>query len=207
MHDLLLALNEMHSVGLVHRDIKPENLILFRDDKSGLTQLKLIDVGLAVRFTSDEGVFELNVGTEFYTSPEALRGWHLPASDLFSAALSIFTLMGCPKCGNTENPISETLYSFFRRLTDDKSGKRGTIHKAIRDMKRMKDDLLSSFDVDETSISDMKCQGSIKKFIQSLSLCSNSDSKIVSPCIEDTTQPEYDTDFESCNVTLPVDNN
>jgi len=138
LHDLLLSLKEMHSVGLVHRDIKPDNFMICQNNTTGMTQLKLIDVGLATRFTSDSGVYEVNVGTEYYMSPEALRGWHLPASDLFSAGLSIFMLMGSPQCVNQDSSISESLHELLLKFSSDEHTDRGSICDAIRSVENMK---------------------------------------------------------------------
>jgi len=47
MKSLLVALEFMHSLGIMHRDIKPENIVL--KDKKKLNSLALIDFGLSTK--------------------------------------------------------------------------------------------------------------------------------------------------------------
>ncbi|MFU8822275.1 MAG: protein kinase domain-containing protein [Gammaproteobacteria bacterium] len=91
---IALALDAIHSVGILHRDLKPANIML-RDDGS----LALIDFGVAkLRDQPSEltGLGEI-FGTPYYMSPE--QGEGLPAderSDLYSLGVVLHELLtGC----------------------------------------------------------------------------------------------------------------
>lgn len=94
---LLLALDALHTAGILHRDIKPEN-ILFTDDG----RAHLADLGVArlpgLEETMGQDPERLPVGTLRYMSPEQARGAYLTtSSDLYSAAATLYeALTGDP---------------------------------------------------------------------------------------------------------------
>ncbi|RKP18588.1 serine/threonine protein kinase 15, partial [Rozella allomycis CSF55] len=71
--ELVLAVEHLHSLGIVHRDIKPQNLLI---DKRG--HLKLADFGLSRMHNASSGLImpKTNsfVGTPEYLAPEMLLG-------------------------------------------------------------------------------------------------------------------------------------
>ncbi len=80
----LLGLAAAHDLRLVHGDVSPTNILL---DRAGTS--KLIDFGIATA-VGDSGRY----GTPAYMSPEAVSGaGMLPASDVYSAAAVLFTLL------------------------------------------------------------------------------------------------------------------
>lgn len=68
IHQLFLALNYMHSQGMVHRDIKPENILISQEDP---LEIKLTDFGFATYHHSQE--LEDIVGSPIYMAPEIVQ--------------------------------------------------------------------------------------------------------------------------------------
>ena len=88
---MLGALEEAHSQGVIHRDLKPENMMI---DPEGV--LRIMDFGIA-RSAQDTGGMTaqgMMIGTPDYMSPEQVRGEKAGAqSDLFSFEVILYEML------------------------------------------------------------------------------------------------------------------
>jgi casein kinase II subunit alpha len=80
LYHLLLAIDGLHSVGIMHRDVKPRNVLVNRrlrnSSSSGRAQqpLMLIDLGLADFYLPGVS-YNVRVASRHYKSPELLTGY------------------------------------------------------------------------------------------------------------------------------------
>jgi serine/threonine protein kinase len=90
------ALYSAHAQGVVHRDIKPSNLMLLRDNNAVITQIKVVDFGIARVNRSGHGsqsqtATGLVFGTPYYMSPEQCRGERVDhRADIYSLGCTLF---------------------------------------------------------------------------------------------------------------------
>lgn len=85
-HQIIDALEYMHTQGVSHRDIKPENMML--DSDYGL---KLADFG----FSSTQALNETKRGTDGYMAPEIYKGVEYSGQcvDLFATGIILFIMV------------------------------------------------------------------------------------------------------------------
>ena len=125
LHDMLEALQEIHSNGLIHFDIKPDNILVERRDRRKII-VKLADFGLM----SSRCDTKLPTGTFPFCAPELFEGNgpYSFAVDLWSLGVALLRLI-CDLPYPTErrnegfDPLSVWAY-----------GWRGVIHGALKKM-------------------------------------------------------------------------
>lgn len=92
IHGVLDGLEYLHKIELVHNDITPRN-IMFDDSADGDVTVKIIDMG----HTSPEVAGDFNFITSdldpFYRAPETFAGIFNYASDTYSAASVLYTML------------------------------------------------------------------------------------------------------------------
>ncbi|MEX0819382.1 MAG: serine/threonine-protein kinase [Pirellulaceae bacterium] len=109
---ILAALQEAHSLGVLHRDLKPSNIFLIDRDGSA-DFVKVFDFGIAkvMRNADVRASVELTakgtvLGTPSYMSPEQCAGSELsPASDLYSLAIMLYELLTGSLPFSHKNPV------------------------------------------------------------------------------------------------------
>lgn len=72
MHQLVLAVKELHSKNVLHRDIKLSNILVSKDLQTKRLQVKLADFGSAKILASPTAKHEFSIGTMGFMAPEAL---------------------------------------------------------------------------------------------------------------------------------------
>lgn len=85
-HQIISALEYLHTQGVSHRDIKPENMMLDAD-----YNLKIADFG----FSSSQALNETKRGTDGYMAPEIYKGiaYSGQCVDLFATAIILFIMV------------------------------------------------------------------------------------------------------------------
>lgn len=90
--EILVALDYMHSHGVVHRDLKPENIMLHGDDR-----IKIIDFGIAASAGARRltfGKLSHVMGSPDYISPEQVKNRRGDArSDLYSVGVMLYEML------------------------------------------------------------------------------------------------------------------
>ncbi len=99
MSQVLSALSDAHSAGVIHRDLKPEN-IMVEQRRGEADFVKVLDFGIAkiVDGTNEDGPALTRAGfvcgTPEYMSPEQARGAQLDhRSDLYAVGVILYQLM------------------------------------------------------------------------------------------------------------------
>jgi len=111
VHQVLLALEYLHSVNVVHRDLKPENLLY--SDRTPNASVKVADFGLSKIVDSDQMLMTA-CGTPDYVAPEVLTlcGYN-QAVDIWSLGVIMYTML-CGYHPFISDNMSE-LFSIIKR--------------------------------------------------------------------------------------------
>jgi len=92
MQHMFRAIFYMHENHICHRDLKPENFLFTTKEEIEKTHLKVIDFGLACKFSSDQ-VLTTKAGTPYYVAPQVLAGKYDCSSDLWSLGVIMYVVL------------------------------------------------------------------------------------------------------------------
>ncbi|CAD8111555.1 unnamed protein product [Paramecium sonneborni] len=99
IRQILIAIEHMHSLGILHRDIKPEN-IMFRNSE----ELVLTDFGLADFYRKDGQYLFTNCGTPGYCAPELLQNKLYDYKvDIYSVGIVLYQMLTGENPYNSED--------------------------------------------------------------------------------------------------------
>jgi len=129
--EIVLAVEHMHSRGVIHRDLKPENVMLGRTG-----HVKLVDFGFAVpshAMQSQHGRCHSRVGTPYYLAPELLKpersGGYTCVVDWWAWACLLHELLtGRGVFGAHDDSV----HAVFIRVMKGRPRMSGTIHPKAR---------------------------------------------------------------------------
>ncbi len=105
---VLSALSQAHSSGIVHRDIKPQNIMLLQDGA-----LKIMDFGIA-RFARSENRTAIDtdkaIGSVHYISPEQAKSDVTDSrSDIYSVGVMLYEMLTGQKPFDADTPVGVAL--------------------------------------------------------------------------------------------------
>ncbi|MFC8304735.1 Stk1 family PASTA domain-containing Ser/Thr kinase [Specibacter sp. NPDC057265] len=131
---VLAALDYSHRAGIVHRDIKPANVMVTEDADGVLSQIKVMDFGIARSIADSAATMtqtQTVMGTAQYLSPEQARGESVDArSDLYSAACLLYEMLAGRPPFVGDSPVS-VAYQHVRELPPPPSTFNPTLDPAL----------------------------------------------------------------------------
>ena len=145
MKQIFSAVDFCHQKGIIHRDLKPENILIESEEEANkeFFTVKIIDFGTSGKLKNGE-MFNLNVGTPLYISPEVLKNKYNEKCDMWSCGVIMYMMLsGNPpfKGDNDEEiyqAIKEGKYNFDDEKWDEISGEAKDLIKnlLIKDMNK-----------------------------------------------------------------------
>jgi len=92
MQHMFRSIFYMHEQHICHIDLKPEYFLFTTKDTIDKCILKVIDFGLACKFTSNQ-VLTTKAGTPYYVAPQVLAGKYDQSSDLWSLGVIMYVVL------------------------------------------------------------------------------------------------------------------
>lgn len=122
MKQILAGVGYMHSKNIVHFDLKPENIMLSHkaDSKDSQADIKIIDFGLAYRFTPGEE-YRSTSGTPQYIPPEVIKNEPLTSAvDMWSIGVITYILLSgaSPFQGDTDEETRRNILAMDYEFND-----------------------------------------------------------------------------------------
>mmetsp|Transcript_50417 Transcript_50417/g.117679 ORF Transcript_50417/g.117679 Transcript_50417/m.117679 type:complete len:568 (-) Transcript_50417:94-1797(-) len=180
VRQMLLAVNYLHSHGIVHRDLKLENFLY---DKLGSDHLKLIDFGFS-KVWDPTVKMQCSCGTLSYVAPEVLRKNYTNKCDLWSVGVIAFILLSgyMPFSGSENNQtmnilagkyilkperwnsVSKDGLGFVQALLSVEASKRLSASDALQHVWIQKREEKQKVDIDEGIIDSLRQYGQASRF-------------------------------------------
>lgn len=111
-HKVLLALKQLHHLGIAHRDVKPENIMAYKNTESGIWHIKLLDLGLSCSMVNPYSGYP---GTPSYWSPELCRReYHLEQTDVYALGRVTGLIWRDKELRNTEKRANDDFQQYLK---------------------------------------------------------------------------------------------
>ena len=114
MKQIFSAVDFCHQKGIIHRDLKPENILIESEEEANkeFFTIKIIDFGTSGKLKKGE-MFNLNVGTPLYISPEVLNNNYNEKCDIWSCGVIMYMMLSGQPPFKGEN--DEEIYQSIKK--------------------------------------------------------------------------------------------
>ena len=123
MKQIFSAVDFCHQKGIIHRDLKPENILIESEEEANkeFFTVKIIDFGTSGKIKNGE-MFNLNVGTPLYISPEVLKNKYNEKCDIWSCGVIMYMMLSGqpPFKGENDEEIYQSIKEGKYNFDDEK---------------------------------------------------------------------------------------